>query len=529
VVGLPGLTGDPGAVGVSGNATYAQITRVIASSQMHTFVMLDDGRVLGWGANDLGQLGIGFTQGSVRRPYTVALPFPCVDLSSNYYTSCFLLNNTKIYCTGGNNYGQLGFGSTSTYYPGGTGSSTYSYSSVPLEVGSQFPGGMAGFTSVVVGGDTTQATVCANRGGTVYCWGYNPNGQTGCGTQNTVQHTPLQVQSLPTNISKVFVAKGYGDGEYALALNGDGTVWSWGYSGSAGSPPGMQLGRDTNINPNNLAAQVQRFPGDTAGLTNIVDVVMGGYGGYGTTCALSRNGTVYCWGYNAYGACGVGINTAYIYTATAIVYPTGFVARRIFGYVGGAAFFCAIHAVDTGVYCWGFGSIGNLGNTLDGVACVGTANGFFLGSSSSYCFTPWKVNGPTNSRLDTSWNYNITDVAISGTQNSPSYPYYHACALRVDGQVWCWGYNGYGNLGDGTATSRSYALRVANLINIRAIFSEQYYSGGTPYNTMYALETSNTTLWAWGYNGYYNLGIYQGDNMYAPVSVQGLRFAKLGQ
>ena len=40
-------------------------------------------------------------------------------------------------------------------------------------------------------------------------------------------------------------------------------------------------------------------------------------------------------GYNAYGSCGVGINTAYIYTATAIVYPAGFVARRIFGYVGG--------------------------------------------------------------------------------------------------------------------------------------------------------------------------------------------------
>lgn len=69
---------------------------------MHTFVLLEDGRVLGWGANDLGQLGIGFTQGSVRRPYTVALPFPCVDISSNYYTSCFLLNNTKIYCTGAN-------------------------------------------------------------------------------------------------------------------------------------------------------------------------------------------------------------------------------------------------------------------------------------------------------------------------------------------------------------------------------------------------------------------------------------------
>ena len=52
----------------------------------------------------------------------------------------------------------------------------------------------------------------------------------------------------------------------------------------------------------------------------------------------------------------------------------------------------------------------------------------------------------------------------------------------------------------------------------------EYFSGGSPYNTMFALEQSNTTLWAWGYNGAGNLGVYQTDTMWAPVTVQGLRF-----
>ena len=81
------------------------MTRIVTGIQQHTFALFEDGRVFGWGLTDNGQLGIGFTNAqysNVRRPYQVPLPGPCIDLSSNAYTSCFLLNNTKIYCTGAN-------------------------------------------------------------------------------------------------------------------------------------------------------------------------------------------------------------------------------------------------------------------------------------------------------------------------------------------------------------------------------------------------------------------------------------------
>ncbi len=60
-------------------------------------------------------------------------------------------------------------------------------------------------------------------------------------------------------------------------------------------------------------------------------------------------------------------------------------------------------------------------------------------------------------------------------------------------------------------------VQMANLKNIRAIFSQQWFSGGSIYNSMYALENNGATLWGVGYNGNYNLGIYQGENMYGKV------------
>ena len=49
----------------------------------------------------------------------------------------------------------------------------------------------------------------------------------------------------------------------------------------------------------------------------------------------------------------MGINVGYIFFAMPITYPAGFLASKIFGGVGGYTFFCAISALDTGVYCWG--------------------------------------------------------------------------------------------------------------------------------------------------------------------------------
>ena len=69
----------------------------------------------------------------------------------------------------------------------------------------------------------------------------------------------------------------------------------------------------------------------------------------------------------------------------------------------------------------------------------------------------------------------------------------HTIALKNDGTVWAWGYNDYGQLGDGTYGKRTTPVQVSSLIGVTAI-------AGGAYHTI-ALK-SDGTVWAWGDNKY---------------------------
>lgn len=520
VEGPTGESGTNGPVGYHGNASMLQIKTMITGPQLHNLVVMEDGSVFCWGLNGNGQCGVGFAS-TLRRPTAVLLPAPVVQVVSSFYTTCYLLNTSRMYCSGANANGELGQGQTALYYPNSQITGTQTNSFMPIEVGT---GSFDSISWIALGGDDTYGTACAIRNSYVYCWGYNGYGQTGVGNTNSPILLPTLVHGLPLGALAVYINQGTAAGgspmNFAIARFGDGTLYSW------GSNSNQQLGRDTSTNSYSMAGLVQLFAGDSVGLTGIVDVTIGGSGGLGTTCAMHGNGTVYCWGYNGLGNCGVG-STATINYPTPISYPSGFLSRKVVSQVGPYSLFCAVNLADTGVYCWGINAKGEAGN--NGSPCTGSVGGLTLGTS-TYCAVPTKVNGPSASATDWSWNYNIIDIAIAGAfymrYGWNTYDYVQACALRNDATVWCWGYNGNGNLGDGTTRNRPYASRMANLVNIRAIFSQQWFSGGSVYNTMFALENNNSTLWGVGYNGYYNIGVYQSDSMYTPVAVQGLRFTK---
>ncbi|MBY9081309.1 RCC1 domain-containing protein, partial [Paenibacillus sp. CGMCC 1.18879] len=73
----------------------------------------------------------------------------------------------------------------------------------------------------------------------------------------------------------------------------------------------------------------------------------------------------------------------------------------------------------------------------------------------------------------------------------------HSLALKSDGSVWAWGYNGGGQLGDNSTTQRSVPVQVTGLTEVTAI------AGGN--NHSLALK-SDGSVWAWGYNGGGQLG-----------------------
>ena len=86
-------------------------------------------------------------------------------------------------------------------------------------------------------------------------------------------------------------------------------------------------------------------------------------------------------------------------------------------------------------------------------------------------------------------------------------------AVKSDGTVWAWGYNDFGQLGDGTTTKRLVPVQVAGLSGVVAVAAGKYHS--------LALK-SDGTVWAWGRNYYGQLGDGTTAERHAPVQVSGL-------
>ena len=89
----------------------------------------------------------------------------------------------------------------------------------------------------------------------------------------------------------------------------------------------------------------------------------------------------------------------------------------------------------------------------------------------------------------------------------------HACALRSDGKVRCWGSNTGGKLGDGTTTSRTSPVAVSGITT-----ATQIAVGGTHTCALLA----DGTVKCWGANDQGQLGDGTTTNRSTPVSVTGL-------
>lgn len=88
----------------------------------------------------------------------------------------------------------------------------------------------------------------------------------------------------------------------------------------------------------------------------------------------------------------------------------------------------------------------------------------------------------------------------------------HNLALDKDGTVWAWGYNGYGQLGNNTATNSSLPVKVTGLTDAVSIAAGYYNS--------FAVRKDGS-VWSWGHNAYGSLGNSNTSNQYIPRRVLG--------
>ena len=186
---------------------------------------------------------------------------------------------------------------------------------------------------------------------------------------------------------------------------------------------------------------------------------------YIVTCAIRIDSVVECWGYGPHGQLGDGLNTtSYRPVVVRKLDGTALRANKI---TSGGYFNCAIQTSDSQVYCWGLNDYGQLGN--------GT-------TSNSALARPVTGLGP------------VTEVRAGG---------HLTCAIDITSKVWCWGYNGHGNIGDGTTTTRlvptATLLGTDQLSGVNKLAASGY--AVCAYNS-----GSGTTIYCWGYNGFGQLG-----------------------
>ena len=296
-------------------------------------------------------------------------------------------------------------------------------------------------TAIAAGSDHTCALVA---GGSVECWGANGDGQLGDGTlrgPQSCEGSPCATAPVAVRGLSAAIAIAAGGGQSCAVLTG-GTVDCWG--AGAGATPvavkGVSSAISVSVGTDHACALLGSGGVECWGADG--DGQLGGSGSSGAvavagvrgaiavatgaehSCALISGGSVQCWGANGYGQLGTGTSSG---PQSCGGEACSRVAVNVAGVSGAVAIAagndhtCVLLAGGT-VDCWGYNFAAELG--------IGTSSGPTVCSGGGWC-SPRAVGVEGLS--------GASAIAAGGD---------HTCAIVAAALV-CWGYNSYGQLGDG--------------------------------------------------------------------------------
>ena len=509
---------------VTGAGTWDGISDLIVTGPKNHTCRIKYGRLYCWGYNQYGQLGIG-TNANSTVPVQVGTAADWIQVSASGGDStghtCGIravvtgaTTENRLYCWGSNGTGQLGDSSTTqsaTPVPVGTvGDTGWTNVSAGTDHSCGIRSGMLYCWGSNAGnrlgdGTTTQSTVpvrigtdaadwdqvaagrffsCAGRsGGKLYCWGTDGTGKFGEGASAaTVHSTPWRIG---TNADWDQIAVSHNG--YACGIR-NGELYCWGNNGNS------QLG-----NGSTTSATVLTQVG-TVGVGIWSDWKQVAVSSNNTTCGIRSpvvggvtQDLLYCWGYNGSGQLGDGTTTqrnAPLQVGSATNWDQVAV---------GDAHVCAVRSTVVGgvtndnVYCWGGNGSGQLGK------------GSVLASSGS-ALSPLRVG------TDSDW----THVA-SGSN--------YGCGIKA-GDLYCWGSNSSGQLGIGNTTASTTRKLVTVAGTPAGTVSEwTAVSIGGSYTCGIRQEVLNNVtsqnLYCWGSNSAGQLGDGSTSQSTSPVRVTG--------
>lgn len=291
---------------------------------------------------------------------------------------------------------------------------------------------------------------------TVYGWGDNHRGQLGVGGSTTAP-VPLPVQMRGVLEGKVVVALAAGP-MHSMALTSEGRVYAWGF-GSLGD--GLE---SVNVLPVAVST--------TAPSALVNKKVIGIAAGDTHSLAVDDAGQVYAWGGNVFGPLGQGSG----YPSSGSTVPLvvgGALAGKVVAAVAASSSFSLALTREGEVYAWGSNSFGQLGN----------------GSTDDSIPVPTLVTGLAGKRV----------IAITAAHSS------HSLALTDDGEVYAWGLNTDGQLGNAGTVASNIPVRVGGALMGK--FVTKVATGGRHSMAL----TSDGKVYVWGDSAYGQLGLGGND------------------
>ena len=280
--------------------------------------------------------------------------------------------------------------------------------------------------------------------GSLWAWGSNSYGQLGNGELGDEKYLFSPIKIMD---GVVQVAAG---SEHTLVIKTDGSLWVWGYNNYG------QIG-----NGESSWVDFQTVP------IKIMDDVVQMAAGSNHTLAIKTDGSLWGWGYNNYGQIGNGESSWVDFQTVPVK-----IMDDVIQVAAGANHTLAIKT-DGSLWAWGYNLYGQLGNGESG--------------SEKKQISPVKIMDGV--------------VQVTAGDN-------HTLAIKTDGSLWGWGYNNYGQIGNGESSWVDFQT-----VPVKIMDDVVQVAAGRDHSV--AISSDNT-LYGWGINDY--AGHLVGGISYATLS-----------